>query len=123
MVGLPQTFPCGRYEDIEENHILRGGIFDYTTHGAANKTIGENKKILRYEIEEKSYEEGVADLYLVLYLFHSALVFCPFYIISHAVLFFFSYLLFLLSFLQPTLCFFLFLVRFFLCLLTLVFFF
>jgi hypothetical protein len=44
--------------NIEENHIQQGGIFDYTTHGAANKTIGGNKKILRYEVEEKRYEEG-----------------------------------------------------------------
>ena len=58
VVGSPQTFPCGRYEDIEENHIQQGGIFDYTTHGAANKTIGGKKKILRYEIEEKWHEEG-----------------------------------------------------------------
>ena len=48
-----RTFPCGRDVNIEENHIQQGGIFDYTTHGAANKTIGGNKKILRYEIEEK----------------------------------------------------------------------
>lgn len=57
MVGPPQTFPCGRYEDIEENHILQGGIFDYTTHGAAKKTIGGNKK-KRYEIEEKGMKRG-----------------------------------------------------------------
>lgn len=53
-----RTFPCGRDVNIEENHIQQGGIFDYTTHGAAKKAIGGNKKILRYEIEEKWYEEG-----------------------------------------------------------------
>jgi len=51
--------------------------------------------------------------------------FCIFSILHYASCSFvlFLFLLFLLSFLQPTLCFFLFLVRFFLCLLALVFFF
>ena len=106
-------------------HTQPGGIFRQQRPSFAPNLGWIKKKIVKDRGATRGWRtcSVCSPVYRFVLFLESTFVYFLFYIISHAVLFFFSYLLFLLSFLQPTLCFFLFLVRFFLCLLTLVLFF